>query len=339
MENLYVSTFAAGLEGIVENVLYKSRLNIKNIKVYSGLIVYNFYGESNELTSLKFLNNTFQVISFFEGKNLSFHNMVKKSKYKGLYTLNRKKEKNFRVRFSNMNQFVSVKKQVSNVAELNIADSSKLSINRLKPTTEFWYVIRSENFGFFGKRLTNKKTVEKRTRRGELRSEFSNLLVLWCDIRKNDIILEPCAGYGSIPRQIINRIKFRKCIIADIDNDKVDNLRNEFGNNIKVDVLKLDVLNMECINSKSINKIVTDPPWGIYEKFEEEEIRSFYTQMLLEFNRVLKDDGEIVLVTSRSKVIKDAICDFKGFHQIMHIDFLLNGKKATIYRLYDKTSV
>ena len=67
----------------------------------------------------------------------------------------------FRVRFSKENQFCKVDKNVARNAENVVIQNSKLSIDRLNPTTEIWYVIRRENFSFCGQLLSKREFTEK----------------------------------------------------------------------------------------------------------------------------------------------------------------------------------
>ena len=69
--------------------------------------------------------------------------------------------------------------------------------------------------------------------------------------------------------------------------------------------------------------IATDPPWGLYKNIAPD----FYAKIFLEFARILKPGGRLVLLIERDvKIPRDAkLLPKKKF------DVLIHGKKATTY--------
>ena len=56
-----------------------------------------------------------------------------------------------------------------------------------------------------------------------------------------------------------------------------------------------DAFNMEFIESATIDKIITDPPWGEFNKIES--LDDFYIKMFHEFDRVLKKNRNHYITT------------------------------------------
>ena len=301
----YISSFPTGFEDIVAR-------HMPNIQVYNGLVRHR--GNPNT----PFFNNSFYLLRFFEGKHLSFHRMISEDKLR--YPI---PEGTFRVRFSQGNQFAKIDKQISLRAENAVIKSSRLKLDRLNPTTELWYVIRDEGFGFYGQLLQKRAATEKNLHPGELRPEFAYLMCLCGQPTKQSVILDPFAGYGAIPAQLKKHFPFERLIANDIDPGKMQAMCE-------------DALHLTSIADASIDLIITDPPWGYYEDIGD--ITLFYEAMLKEFRRILKEDGRAVVLSARKEEFARAIELSGAFEIEQAIHTLVNGKKANVYVLV-KTEV
>ena len=121
-----------------------------------------------------------------------------------------KKTGAFRVRFSKENQFVKVGKQTTLAAEKLISGKTDMRVDRVNPQNEYWFIIRRENIGFFGKLLRKRKTTEKALHKGELTActalkyihalqTVNKILVIITNIHlRYSIRLYRLNGYGSI---------------------------------------------------------------------------------------------------------------------------------------------
>jgi tRNA (guanine6-N2)-methyltransferase len=103
-----------------------------------------------------------------------------------------------------------------------ISSQSKLKLNRSSSNTEFWILYRTEWFCYFLKRLSKHTAYEKILNKGELRPEIAFLMNWLSDPDKNDIVLDPFCGNGSIP--IRRALNFpAKKIFAMIENWMYEN--------------------------------------------------------------------------------------------------------------------
>ena len=165
----FVSSFATGFEDVVAADFPHAVKGVKIIKVYDGFVHYRFDGNSRDLEKVIYFNNTFFVIKTF--KNANFKMMVNAVvQQKHYYLINKG---TFRVRFVQENQFAKVDKTVARKAEETVLANSKLSVDRLSPSTEVWYSIRRDGFSFCGELIAKREFTEKNLNKGELRPEVA----------------------------------------------------------------------------------------------------------------------------------------------------------------------
>ena len=324
----YISSFITGFDSVIGVAMTRSLPGVKILNVYDGLVHYSYGGNVQNINRLAFLNNSFLVYKAYKGSSLSFDKMISQA---SIPVDRRKRLGTFRVRFSKENQFVKVGRQTAFVAEKIISSNTNMKVDRVNPQNEYWFIIRRENIGFFGKLLRKRKITEKTLYKGELRPEFALLMCVFAGIKHNETICDPFAGYGAIPIQAVQSYKIAKMYVCDNDKNLVDRLN-------KIDIFKHcackvsikceDALQLESVKDNEISLIITDPPWGYYEDILN--IEEFYNAMFRSFKRILKTEGRAVVLSARKDEIVAAIKNEKG-HIAKHIDTLVNGKKAGIY--------
>lgn len=326
----YVSSFITGFQDVVKKDLVQRLPSCKVISIYDGLVHYQYAGNSRDLEKIIYFNNTFFVLKTWKGKGLNFHSMVGAvSSEKKYYLINKG---TFRVRFSQENQFTKVDKNIARRAEETVLQNSRLTLDRLSPTTEIWYSIRREGFAFCGQLITKREFTEKNLNKGELRPEIAYLISSFADIQKDDVILEPFCGYGSIPVQLVKKFHFSKLYASDIDNEKIsmNSQKKQLKNNPCLDLRQADAFNLSHIEDKSINLVITDPPWGFYEDIGD--VKTFYKKMFASFDRILKDEGRIVILSARKEELEEVISEL-GYKIEACLHTLVNGKKAGLYKI------
>lgn len=147
--------------------------------------------------------------------------------------------------------------------------------------------------------------------------------------------MDAFAGYGSIPKQLQKNFKFKKMYISDLNPRLVNKLSRDFEKKPAIDVSLRDAKNLVGIANDSIDVIITDPPWGYYEQIDD--IEQFYIDMLEEFNRVMKSDAKLILLSARKDEFESAIGS-QPFMIEKRIDTLVNGKKAGVYVIKKSTN-
>lgn len=325
--SVYISNYITGFADIVKKDLPKQLPGISIKAVYDGLIVYEYNGNWVNIKKVKYLSNSFRVIKTFYGDNLSFSNMV--AQVQKLKTITSINSGTFRVRFSKENQFSSVNRNVSISAEQLLCKATRMRIDRVNPQTEFWYIIRREKVGFFAQLLEKRKVTEKKLNQGELRPEFAYLMCCCTDIKANSVVCDPFCGYGAIPNQLANSYKLSRVFASDIDSQKIFDLKKStLSRCSNVTIQVADATALRYLHNESVDAVITDPPWGIYEKIED--ITAFYTKALTEIARVLKLNGTLICLSAKKEEFKKA-CMNTSFEIVTQIDTLVNGKKAAVF--------
>lgn len=326
--NEYISTFTTGFGEVINRMLPMSLKGVSIISVYDGLIHYQYSGDPSNIVAISYLNNSYYVIKVYKGSFLDFSNMARNIKNKPMRFFRNKGS--FRIRFSRENHFEKVNNQVVVGLERFISKNTGMRVDRVNPENEFWFIIRSENIGFFGQLLRKRQFTEKNLSKGELRPEFAFLMVAYADILPKDTVCDPFAGHGAIPIQLV-KLGFQNILVNDLNLECYNLLKNNkvFDYNT-IRIINEDALVLQSVISKSIDVIVTDPPWGYYERILN--IQLFYEKMLRSFRRVLKTEGKAIVLTARKDELVNATQN-ECVTIAGRIDTLVNGKKVGLFTL------
>lgn len=325
----YISTFPTGFGGTVRELLEKDLPGSRVLDLYDGLIRYRWEGAFQKLRGQVYLNNTFRVLSFFQGADLSFPRMVQAScRERHRFPID---TGTYRVRFSRENQFAKVEKETARDAERHVEQCSRLRPDRVSPQTEIWYLIRSEGVGFYCQLLFRREATEKRLHPGELRPEFACLLCACAGLPKGAAVCDPFCGYGAIPKQLLKAASPSRVLASDVDKERIAALRKApWAQDERLSLFPADALDLKEIPDRSVDGAVTDPPWGYYEQIGD--VTAFYTGMLSELGRVVKPGGRIAILTAGKRELADAAASL-GIPVEKRIDTLVNGKKAAVFLL------
>lgn len=320
----FVSTFITGFQNVVAQNLTKHLAGAQIISVFDGLIYYRYNANSRDIEKVPYFNNTFFVIDTFNHDN--FEKMVNAIENKNHYYLISKGTA--RVRFCKQNTFCSVQKNLLQKAEKIIQKNSKLSIDRVNPATEIWYATRSEGFSFCGELISKRAFTEKNLNKGELRPEIAYLLCALANVTKDDVVLEPFAGYGAICVQLAKRFNFAHLHISDINADLIAQLAQK--KHLQKQNISLRTANVTSIDDlgKQITCIITDPPWGFYEEIDD--IKAFYVEMFGVFAKVASQNCKMVILSARVQELEEA-CNLCNVCITQKINTLVNGKKASAF--------
>jgi len=323
----------------VELELKRMLADIKILKLLDGLVIYESTSTIQDIQKLRFLNNSFIWLSqstYLDGQKPEsvVEQLLRMSDF------NRSREatslkfvKFFRAIVSKENQTIPIDRSLLEKIEAKIFYSTHLKVHRTLPDIEFWFIFRKEEISLFGARITplGKETTRKYNK-GELRQELAHLLVLLSDHQKEDVILDPFAGSGAIVLERVQSFPYKKFFAGDNKEDLVEELKRKtkWGQQ-KIIVEKHDALNLDNLDDGSINKIITDPPWGLFERPQENMV-DFYKKMLLEFYRVLVDGGMTIILVGQEAGFEAALTD-SNFKVETKLSILVSGQKASVYKL------
>lgn len=337
----YLSTFISGFQKPIKRLLTKNIRDVKIKTILDGAIVYSTDSSIDKVKQLKFFNNTFFIIKQFSNLNPknSFEYMMKSiSKStdlgKSIKPFLGNQSKTFKIMASDENQFVSSNKNLLATIENKISHETKnkLKFNLRNPEIEFWFLKRREKIGFFLLRLTKNKL--SKLEKGELRPELAYILCSLSEPKKDDIFLDPFSGHGSIP---IARAKYfaSNMIFA---SDKIQGYKRYLNKKIDSRAIRekiipkvLDATKLDFFQDNYVDKIVTDPPWGEFEEIEN--ISEFYKKILIEFKRILKKKGILVLMTSKKQEFETELKKIPSLNLKEKYDILVSGKKVGVYKI------
>jgi len=339
--NTYLSTFVSGFDTFISKQLIKDIPDAEILKVLDGAILFKSNFMAKEIKLIRYLNNSFLVLQQFEmGKgNTTVLNKMLEATLKNPQIVSRRdihvdNRGSFRVYTSLENNLVSVDYDLLENVERIIERNLHIRRDVKNPSYEFWYLYRSEKIGFFMFRITSTKT---KPEQGELRSELADILCLLSNPKPDDVILDPFAGSGAIPLERSKIEKFKGIFALDKNvglakdlKDKVKKIRNKKIQ--KSFFAKGKNFFETSFDSGFFDSVITDPPWGFFEKLEE-EVDVFYTKILDKTYEILKKDGRLILLTAKKTEFEKCIEDFKKFKLVEKYNILVSGKKCSVYVL------
>lgn len=329
----FFSTFIPGLGEVVEEAVKLNLSGSNVLEVWDGLIIWQSNASFEKLKKLRFFNNTFVLL--FQKENTNIESLIKDViSYNNLKAMINpllpKHRTSFRIMFSKENQPISVNRKLHINLERKIK-SKYLYVNRNNPDYEFVVFERSEGFCFFGLRLTRHQDYKKLLYLGELRPELAYLMCLMSEPSSDDIFIDPFAGYGSIPIARASNFPFNKIYASDLDLKQVELLKMKTRTaKININIGKWDATQLVNFRDCSIDKIVTDPPWGIYAKVD---IENLYYKFLKEAKRILKIGGVLVILIANREMFGNCLKKVPELRLLKKADILVSGKKVSIYKI------
>lgn len=319
---------------MIGEILTKKDIQIG--KLADGLVEYNTNRSERDIRDWPFFNNSFLILKKITNLNTNdfFKFMQNKVLSDQSWVDEISPEDSFRLIYSNENQ-LSPSDKINNEKIVEIIKNTGAKYNPHNPKVEFWFVRRSDNSGYFAKRLT-KNIINKNLAQGQLRPELCFLLNYLADIKYGDVVLDPFCGSGAVVKNSLHFFKPKLVFANDIDEKHKKPLRNwskKMNLKNKLVVKNLDSTNLNTIEDGFIDKIICDPPWGFFQSLENHN--EFVTKYMTEFERVLKINGRIVILHGDKLMFEDAVNNTPlSVEKIYNI--LVNGKKAGIWVLNKK---
>ncbi len=332
----YFSTFISGFQGVIAQALEEKLPDATIKRLLDGLVTYQTSASANQISKLRFFNNSFILIHQINFQNetnppLLIKQLLKEFDFDSLNSNLDSQNKKFKIVVSQENQFVAVNKNLLTKLETRIQQFTRLRVNPSRPEMEFWLLIRSENLALFGIRITKSVSSRRIMHQGELRPELAHLLCFISQPQIKDVVLDPFCGSGSIIIERAKHFPYTKVYASDQDPRLVKNLKIKLQKFPHLEIKPQNALQLTKIRSNTVNKIITDPPWGMYRKLTNPE--KFYTQMLDQFHRVLTKDGLVVILTGAKNEFEIALKKSSHFKLSNTYHILVSGKKAGVYKL------
>ncbi|MDR0636289.1 MAG: methyltransferase [Treponema sp.] len=337
MNALYYANFVSGLQDLIADAL---KCDVKDLlikKTLDGAFVFETACPHEKLKH-KYFNNLFAILNLREAANqhpLEAHiQEVCRRPFK-VAPLSGKAPRTFRIITSYANQLTAIGENTRRSAEYHIARQTGLRLSRSKSDVEFWFLYRTEGFSLFMQRLSYHTSFDKVLHKGELTPPLAYALCAAAHLPKDALVLDPFCGYGAIPKACLTYFPVRTCYAFDISDAALSYTRRAMiGIAAKRAIIrKLDVYALpSLIPAGSLDAIITDPPWGLYERLLL-PLPRFYADMLELFAVILKLDGSITLLTAQTELVKSIVEESNTFIIEKTISVLVSGRKASIFRL------
>lgn len=303
----YFATFPAGTFDIIRKHLKSFSLaELKIIEHDDSSVVFDSSMSVERLIEIRYFTNIYAVL---DGR-------------KSLPSMNRT-GKFFRLMYLKGGSPQALPDSERARLETQIRETFHVSPNTHQATYDFVVIERTAGAKMLTIRLPRVKFKRDDLEAGELRPELAHILCLAAGVKAKQIVLDPFAGHGAIPIEAVRGFGC-KHVIA------VDSQRQKHHESSVIEWRTGDAQHLSFIKDDSIDRVVTDPPWGIF-KGESYDIATLYAGFAKELVRILKPDGIAVILSSYADV--ETAFTHPELIQIAAWPVLISGKKATIYKL------
>jgi 23S rRNA G2445 N2-methylase RlmL len=158
-----------------------------------------------------------------------------------------------------------------------------------------------------GMRLTDDAFAQRRYKRAHipasLKPTVARALAIWSEPKPDDIVIDPMAGAGTIPRERASAARARLIAAGDIDAAAVAATRANGGR--QVAVLRWDATRLP-LRDACVDATITNPPYGRQHQAPG-GIEPLYRALLREAARVLRHGGRCVILTGEPAALRDVI--------------------------------
>ena len=274
-----------GLENIIGDIIKNA--GAQNIKILESALIFSC---QNEL-SLKCINNLFAVISSFDSKSVT---EAAKKISRLEFSPPRLNGKTFRLVVMDCGKLRAIPQSLMGEIEKNISRQTGLAPLRANPGIEIWLMRRNDGKTYFMVRTQKRPPHEKTLRRGELRPDIADVMLYMAKTNKQSVIVDMFGGWGAIAAAAAESERYKKIYTGDINGECVRLQRERLKGKRDCFAQKWDALSLP-LEDASVDRIITDPPWGEFEKIDAPE---FYDKFINEAARILRPDGILVFLSS-----------------------------------------
>ena len=341
----YIAQCPAGLQEVAANQL--AALGVIGLQLRleeEGFLAFDAKCRPKDVSGLPYLNNVFGVVDDFNGKSLELSQAIEQVLRKHAWIASAKRlvtpnERTFRLFLSDNGQLVGGDGGAVAALINTLAEASGLQFSSRHADGEFWLIRRRNGRCFFAKRLSCRARTEKTLEKGELRPEFAHLLCLLSEPEEGDIFLDPFAGSGAIPF-VRAQYPYEMIFIGDSNAEKIQRIKATIKVGKKIRPRKGrpiitrvgDALALERFKDGFIHKVVTDPPWGMFD-MEITDLPRFYMRLIRELIRVTRSGGVIVLLVGDKEIANMLVHETTAKLVLAaRYEVLVNGRKASVLK-------
>lgn len=341
---IFIASFPAGfLEAVTASLSHDLDRKIKILLSEDGFIVFESSITPRKIKKLPYLNNVYICLKqLSEKKQLQIDDFVEKMLLTStdfrIHTHTSERINTFRIMVSDSGKLTQISRKTRSMFIGKVTAETGLRYSSDRADCEYWIIRRKSGNGFLCRRMKTREKTEKNLQKGELRPEIAHLLCILSEPAETDIFLDPFSGTGAIPFARA-RMKYNMIFAFDTDQNRVSAMKTFLKKNRSVSENKKHPLIVRCEDARKmcsisdgfIDRIVTDPPWGIFDDSKQYD-SVFYQEIFREMIRILKPEGIIVmLLGNREEAEKIWNCSAE-LEQKIFIDVLISGRKACVMK-------
>jgi predicted RNA methylase len=313
------SSFPAGAETFLSGLFAPG-----DAELFSG---FGLYSQVHESLMRPFSRNVYTVIheSARKLKELASEITTSAAARNVLASLACRRGGTFRIWPMIDNRPASPKRYGVKDVERAVARTLGLRFSILSPEHCFYLSQRREGRSYFLLRTWSNDLYLPA--KGELYCEVAYLLCRVAGAGPDDVLLDPFAGHGAIPRAASVLLKCRSVHANDIDSAVLP------PSLAGVRTSCLDFLEDRLPLTERPSKIVTDPPWGDHRGLADKT--AFYRTMIERCHGVLRESGVLTLLSANDSEVSDTIRNTPArlFSIETVFPLLVRGKKALVWKL------
>jgi predicted RNA methylase len=335
----YLGTFPAGFSKLVQQLIARDT-DAEQVLFYDESII--AFRTDKHLSRLPYLKNLYYLIAWGQSETLisAYQLIIQKPLAKKVALIIKPRAPyNFAIRVFSEGKPAPINRDMHGMLENKLAQVIQGQPNSEQPELEFQLHLRKNHQCYLILQRKKYHTyIDESLPPGVLPAYFCRLLLELSDPQREDIFLDPFMGSGAIPLERARMGPYHMIFAGDIDPEKVQHFKlilrhKEWEKRRKTIFPKvLDASKLDQFDQGFITRIVTDPPWGLYEALEADNIRSLYINFLKNTGRILAPKGKMVLLVGAAIPLKDFIRDAEVPFCIQNcIPVLVSGQKALVY--------
>ncbi|TCO40939.1 putative RNA methylase family UPF0020 [Kribbella antiqua] len=324
----YFAQFRAGLGELVIDALRRDLRSVKVVSSDGSSLIFDAGTDPSTIGNLGYLKNAFSVLGMI--RRCSAQRAAEQFAEQVLSTpmLRRQGRTSFRTMVSVDGRLLGLPRPAKTRLESAIAKATGARPSPRGGGVEYWLIGRRDvESMLFCQRLT---TGIKPGAAGSLGADLAMLLVMASDPRPDDVFLDPFAGSGSIVRARM-ALPYGRATYSDLAaGAPYLQVPSAIRRRARVTVLAEDALELPSISSGSVSSIVTDPPWGEYDRLDV-DFAAFARRMMASFDRVLQPRrGRLVLLLSRRAAeVTRGLWPSANLRLVQSHQLLVNGHSAS----------
>ena len=234
--------------------------------------------------------------------------------------------KTFRIVTMDCGKLRPVPDELLRAAERSFSGRMRIKAERSSPGVEIWVNRRGNGETFLMLRVTKRRDFARTLKQGELRPDVAHIMLYAAGTRKNGVIADPFGGWGAISSAALDAGGYAQIHTGDMNGKCVEHQKRRFKGRNGVTVRQWDALTLPLPDS-SADAVVTDPPWGVYERVDVERL---YGGFIKEAARVLKPGGALVFLSSAEAASKKAL-ETHGL-EYSCAPLKINGRETVLFR-------